>query len=312
MGDSVPGSGYHENRIRHAMITVMTRHRGHRARRPALALGVLLPALAGGCTLAPELAWQQADNVIVVRANDWLDLEPRQEQQLRQRLEPWLQDVRRQRLALYAEFLRELADRVTADIDLDDARRVSDRFEVLYRDTASSFLPIIAPTLATLSPEQQHHLANRIRERNDEYRADFIEGRDDGMYAIAERIMEAVERWTGALEPKQRAVVHEHVRELPRTAPQWFRYRRNMQQRLLAQIEEGAPVEAMERTLHHWWVERGADEFADSPRVKELREGLHRTLVELGRTLTAAQRAEARRRLHARAETLQTLADNSD
>lgn len=294
------------------MIAGMTRHRGHWPRRLALALGVLLPAVVGGCALAPELAWQQADNVIVVRTNDWLDLEPRQEQQLRQRLEPWLQDVRRQRLALYAEFLRELADRVTADIDLDDARRVSDRFEALYRDTASSFLPIIAPTLATLSPEQQRHLANRIRERNDEYRADFIEGRDDGMYAIAERIIEAVERWTGALEPKQRAVVHEHVRELPRTAPLWFRYRRNMQQRLLAQIEEGAPVEAMERTLRHWWVERGADEFADSPQVKELREGLHRTLVKLGRTLTVAQRAEARRRLHARAETLQTLADNSD
>lgn len=292
--------------------TDMTACHGHRARRLALALGVLLPALVGGCTIAPELAWQQADDVIIVRTNDWLDLEPGQEQRLRQRLEPWLKEVRRQRLAEYAEFLHELADRISADVDLDDARRISERFEVLYRDTVNSFLPIIVPTLTTLSPEQRRHLADRMEERNEEYRADYIDGRDDGMYAIAGRIIEAVERWTGALDPHQRTLVHERVRELPRTAPRWHRYRRDMQHRLLAQIEQRATAAEIERTLQEWWVERGADEFAESERVEALRDGLQRTLVELGRSLGAGQRAEAQRRLRARAETLQSLADNSD
>lgn len=284
---------------------------GHRAHRRAAVIAALLLIL-GGCTAAPEFAWQRVDDIITDRADEWLDLQPPQEQRLRQRLQPWLEEVRRQRLDEYADFLDELAGRIDKDIRLDDVRWANERFDALYKETMRSFLPVIVPTLAELSPAQQRHLAQGMKERNSDYRADYIDGRDEGRYALAERIIDAVERWTGRLEPKQRSMIHADVHELPRTAPAWFRYRRNMQQRLLQQIEDGAAPAEIEHTLRRWWVEQGRNDIARWDRMEELRSGLHRTLLELARSLSALQRAETRRRLQARADNLRTIAAGVD
>lgn len=290
----------------------MTTGRGHRVRRFIALTAALLLTFGGGCAVAPEFAWQQADDIIVGRADAWLDLESSQEQRLRQRLQPWLKEVRGKQLGKYADFLHEMAGRIDEDIGLDDARWANERFDTLYRETMRSFLPVITPTLAELSPAQRRHLAQRMQERNRDYREDYIDGRNEGRYALAERIIEAVERWTGTLEPKQRGLVHANVRELPRTAPAWFRYRRDMQQRLLQQIENGAAPAEIERTLHRWWIERGRHDIPQWERMEQLRRGLQRTLVELGRSLSDLQRAEARRRLRTRADNLRTIAAGAD
>lgn len=292
--------------------SAMTHCRGRRARRFSCSTLGLVLSLVAGCAAAPQLAWQRVDDVIVDQADEWLDLEPRQEQHLRQRLLPWLEEVRHQRLEEYADFLRALADRLDEDIDLEDARWANERFDALYEETMSSFLPVITPALTDLSPAQQRHLAERIQERNREYRDDYVDGRDGGRYAIAERIIEAVERWTSTLYTRQRKLIHTHVRELPRTTPDWYRYRRDMQQRLLQQIEDGASDAEIEHTLRRWWVERGKDDMPESTPIETLRTGLHRTLVELGHSLSAEQRAEARRRLRARADNLLTIAAGAD
>ena len=288
----------------------MSTGRSHPARRRARVAGLLLLLPLGGCAL-PELAWQQLDDVLVARADEWLDLTPDQEQALRGRLEPWLAGLRRERLPGYARFLDGLAVRVRPDIDLDDARWASDRVDRLYADGVESFLPVITPTLADLSPAQRAHLADRMAEANEAYRADFIDGRDDGMYALAERIIAAVERWTGTLDANQRALVHRRARELPRTSAQWLRFRERMQEQLLARIESGAGPAEIERTLQRWWIGPLNGEAAVAAETAALRDGLLRTLVALGRTLTAEQRAEARRRLRARSDTLWALAESA-
>lgn len=292
---------------------IMTIRHGLHARRPSFAIAALLVLfLAGGCAAVPQLAWQRADDLIVNRINEWLDLEPGQEQRLRQRLEPWLRDVREKRLPEYAESLRALAERVDADIDAGDVRWATDRFETLYTDTMRSFLPVISPTLAELSPAQQRHLANRMEERNRDFRDDYIEGRDEGRYAVAERIIEAVEHWTGSLDSRQQELVHNDVRELPHTPPVWFDYRRSMQQQLLAQVEDGTAPATIEQTLQRWWIERGRNDIPQWHRMEKWRSGLRAILLELGRSLTALQRAEARRHLRSRADSLEIIAAGAD
>lgn len=288
----------------------MTLARGLRAGRRWLAPALLVLA-AAGCAL-PELAWQRLDEIVVGRADHWLDLAPRQEQALHERLVPWLRTVRRERLPAIAAFLDALAARVEPDIDLADMRWAGRRFDRLYAETVRSFLPAIAPTLADLSPQQRAHLERRMHEANEDYRADFIDGRDQGMYALAERVIAAVEPWTGPLDTDQRSLVHQRVRALPRTQPQWLRFRERMQQQLLARIEDGAAPTQIERTLRQWWIEPLVGGIGELEDTRALRDGILRTLVALGRSLSAEQRAEARRRLHARAADLQTLAASAD
>ena len=273
------------------------------------ALGAVLLA-AGGCAM-PEFLWRQSDDLVVAEVNEWLDLEPRQEQQLRERLQPWLEQVRRQDLPEIAAFLRGLADRIGPGFDLDDASWADRRSDRLYRDVARSFIPVIAPTLSALSERQRRHLAREIERYNEDYRAEYVDGRDNGKYALAERLIGALERWTGALEPSQRALVHRHVRDLPRTAPAWHRFRRQMQQRLLDGIEGGAAPAEIEQTLVRWWIGRGRDGDRHAIDLDGLRNGLHRLAVDLVRSLSAAQSAEARRRLRARAADLQAIADSA-
>lgn len=274
-------------------------------RRARLLVPALLLALVAGCAAAPEFFWQRVDDAVIDRADDWLSLEAEQERRLRGRLEPWLRDLRRERLAEYAAFLEGLAERIGPGFGPADVRWANDRFETLYARTMDSFLAVIAPTLAELSAGQRRHLARRMRERSSEYRAEYVDSRDDGMYALAERVIRAIERWTGSLDPGQRALVHDRVRELPRTTDAWARWRERMQQRLLELLERGAGAGEIERFLHRWWVGRAED--VPAVRMGELRAGLLETLVAVGRSLSPAQRAEARRRLRDRAASLRTL-----
>jgi len=277
--------------------------------RFGIVLGACLLFPVAGCAL-PELAWERADNVVLGRTNDWLDLEPRQESLLQTRLQPWLRDVRRHRLGEVADAIDELAARIQGDIERDDVGWAERRFRALYNDIIESFLPVITPTLAGITDSQRRHLADRFEEENREDREHLIEGRDGGRYALAERMIEQIERWTGSLGLEQRELIHARVRDFPDTAGSWLDYRRRMQQRLLAALEAGAPAGELETLLHRWWIERAGRTPRESRDAVAFRSAVRGTLVEVGRSLTPMQRAEARRRLRDRAELLRQLTES--
>lgn len=270
--------------------------------------GCLL-ALLAGCAL-PELAWERADDVVVSRTNDWLDLEPRQQARLQARLQPWLRDVRSNRLGEFAAAIDGLAARIGSDLDAADARWAEDRFRALYDETVESFLPVIAPTLAGLTDSQREHLASRFEEENREDR-ERLEGRDGGRYALAERMIEQIERWTGPLDLEQRELIHARLREFPDTAGGWLDYRRRMQQALLAELEAGASAAELETLLRRWWIERAGRTPEESRDAAAFRAAVRGTLVEVARSLSPMQRAEARRRLQDRARILRGLAETA-
>lgn len=279
--------------------------------RFALVFGACLSLLVGGCAALPELAWERADDVVLSRTNEWLDLEPRQQSRLQARLQPWLRDVRRNRLGEFADAIDGLAARIQPDIDDADARWAEDRFRTLYRKTAESFLPVITPTLAGITDNQRKHLASRFEEENREDRERLLEGREHGRYALAERMIEQIERWTGPLDTDQRELIHARVREFPDTADSWLAYRRRMQQRLLAEFEAGATATELETLLHGWWIERAGRTPEESRDAVAFRAAIRATLVEVGRSLSPMQRAEARRRLQDRAQVLRRLAETA-
>ena len=284
-------------------VASMTRHR-----RCARAIPVLLTALLFSGCAALEFAWRFVDGYLVSEVDEWVDLEADQEDRLQARLQPWLEQVRRDELPRLAALLRDTAHHVENGFDFEDTRRGATRLADIYRDTLRGFIPLLAPTLADLGPDQLAYFEQRLREHNEAYRARYVDGRGDGRYALAERMIEGIERWTGPLEPRQRALVHDDVRTWPQTSEEWSSYRARMQKRLLAHLAADVPVHRIEHTLVVWWVEQGARPAAERHRTAALQESVLRTLVRVGRSLSLMQRADAARRMRGWARSFESVA----
>lgn len=278
-----------------------------RARHAAAWLLAL--ALLGGCSWIPEYAWDRFGATLVSRTDEWLALDADGEDALRARMAPWLDDMRRERLPRYAAFLRALAERTRdGGFGAGDAVWLDARAEPLYDDAVESALAWLAPTLAGIDTEQRRHLAGRMREVNAEYRADHVDGpRRARAEAMARRIIDQVERWTGDLDWRQRRVVHERAAELPDTAPDWYRYRLRMQAGLLALLHAGADDRALRAHLASWWIRQDTRRPGERRASRALRAGLRELLVELYDTLSSSQRNGAIRRLRSVADDLDTI-----
>lgn len=274
------------------------------------AMAWLLVLALPACSWIPEYAWNRFGTTLEARTDEWLALEADGEAALRARMAPWLAEMRHERLPRYAALLRTLAAR-TRDGGFNDADAawLEARVEPLYRDALASALAWIAPTLAGIDAAQRRHLADRMREANAEYRADYLDGPPGARAdALARRIVDQVERWTGDLDWSQRELVRQRAGDLPDTAADWYRYRLRMQAGLLALLHAGADEAAVREHLASWWVRRdtrrpGARQASDA-----LRAGLRALLVELHDMLTPTQRRGTIRRLRGVADDLEAVA----
>jgi hypothetical protein len=147
--------------------------------------------------------------------------------------------------------------------------------------------------LAQLTDEQIRHLAAELRERNSEYREEYLAEQIERRTADrGERVLERIERWTGPLQSAQREMVTLAGREMPDLAAAWLEYRLDRQQRLLALLRQGAGEAELGRFLEAWWVD-----LAERPpdlvvAVDAVRNDTIALLSRLDRTLTAEQRQE--------------------
>lgn len=275
-----------------------------RARGAAIACVLAL----GGCTFI-ELAWRQAEGTIVDRVDRWVDLDPDQETALTRRVGSWLGTVRRTRLPAVADFLDGVAARTERGFGTADMEWASDRFWSHYRATVDDVIGWLAPTLAALDRDQRHHLVSRMRASNKDYRAEYVDiDADARRAALATRIIDQVERWTGPLDRRQRELVHDRAADFPDTAPDWYRYRLRMQAGLMEKLERGAPAEVIARHLRAWWIDLGPRRPWEVAATGRLRAGIRELLVELADTLDETQRATAVGRLRDLSTDLRGLA----
>jgi hypothetical protein len=273
-----------------------------------LVLSVVLVLLVG-CSM-PRFFWSFADRVAMSRVDDWLALEGEQRELALARIDAWLEeDLRREFMPRYADFLHELAD--TAETGLDPVR-VEDLFveaDALYAETARSIVPHAAAILANLDGSQQDHLAERLAQANEEYEEDYLfDDEEARREALGDRFIQQVERWSGTLEPEQRRIIHEHAARLPDTAGEWYRYRRYMEAELLGLLADDVGEAAVAEHLECWWVERCGRTREERVRTDKLRDGLMAMIAELDVWLTSEQQQRALSQLRRRAGQLEDIA----
>jgi|GEM_PF-1943158 hypothetical protein len=278
----------------------------HRHRSRLIAIALL--AVLTGCS-AFSLAWNYVEGVLVDRVDAWTTLTAEQRTDLEQQLEPWLDRVAVERMPEYADYLRGAAKRTRTDLDAADVdwayRRARTHYRALVADAIDSW---VAPALTGLEPDQFDHLRTKMQRENAEYRARYIDvSRRESQRALAARIIDFVEGWTGPLNVQQTELLYRGVRDLPDTSLEWYRYRIRMQAGLLARLRSDANEPAVAAWLRGWWVERAALRPRDKAAFDRFEHELVGLLTEFAGTLTPMQRLALGRRLRGIADELETI-----
>jgi len=267
----------------------------------ALAVGL------AGCGLG--LVYPRLDTVVGFYIEGLVTLDKAQSAELKRILAGNLDWHRRSELDRYSAFLRELAGAVERGAGREDWIVASRRTEEYWRRVFEQAAPGYAALAATFTDAQVAELLSNLEREDEKDRREF-DSRTPGQRAERREksMRRALERFTGPLTPAQRALIREHVASSPSFMPEWLENRRVWRGELaeaLAGRRNGAEFEARMQVL----VARPDELWTPRYRaaIDQRRESLVDFVAEFDATLTAPQRAAARRQLLALADEVQGL-----
>jgi hypothetical protein len=268
---------------------------------------VALTLALGGCTLL-SFVYGRLDTVAEVWADRWFDFDREQSQRFKVRVRERLAENRRVELPLFSDYLDGAVRLVEGRPTPGEIDAFLERGRGLFEQALRRSLPLMSETLAGLSPAQVEHFARELDESNEEFREDELDG--DAAERQAERrkeLLREVERWTGKLEPAQRAILERLVAQVPDGARAWYDYRRVRQRGLLALLRARAPASGHAEYIESWWLGDRHLEPDYAAQLARNREVTVVALAELVATLTPRQRERAAARLRSIARELDEL-----
>ena len=272
------------------------------ARRAALCL----LALAAGCS-ALGFAYNNADTWLRWQAARYLDLDSGQTRELDARIDAFLAWHRAEALPQYARLAREAVARLERGASRDDLVWGYDAVREQSRAGLRRAGAELGDFLDRLTPAQIAHLEARFAQENRRYAERWLAGtpaqRRERRYR---RLGEVLEDWLGELNDAQRERLRQYSESAPLNAEGRDRDRRRRQAELLALLRARASAGRVGEWAADW--ERGREPaFAAANRAAV--ERFVTLLEELERTLSAAQRQHAVRRLRGYAREFQVLAE---
>lgn len=173
------------------------------------------------------------------RADSYLSLSSAQKAMASRRIESVHAWHRRTQLDDYADFLRQVRDRLD-DGEVDEAQLRAWRLAVFerWRPIAEQIAPAAAEIAATLAPEQLGRMRAEMGRDNNRIRREWMPpNRAERVEARARRYIARAELFLGALTPEQKQFARRFAAEAPDTEDVWYAQRLGRQQDLLAVME---------------------------------------------------------------------------
>lgn len=259
--------------------------------RLPLALLALL-ALAGCSVIG--MVYNNADRLVLAYVDDWFDLDRAQGKRFRERFRERMVEHRRDELPRYTAYLRELRRTVGGAPSADEVDALllgsRDLVELGIRRT----LPVMADTLAELTPQQVEYLANEIAEANEDYAEELADDTPaERLEDRQEELVDELEDWTGRLDEAQRARLRRFAAEIPDDSQTWFEHRQQRQRGLLELLRSRAPSAAYIAYAEEWWLGRSHLDPQLAARLERNRRATAATFAELITSLTPKQRKHA-------------------
>lgn len=215
----------------------------------------LLVLQLGACS-STRLSYQFADRGVVWWVEDYVDLTGDQEDAL-------LTDLRTMRdwdwhcqtqLPRYSDWLADLR-RETARGELPPERIRFHRQQVaqFLEPLSDRVVPIASRLLASLSDEQVRQLVSNMEKEQAEDRREYL--KEDTPEQAVERVVERSERWLGALNQRQIAIIREWVADREGATEAWLNGREKWQSafaNLLAQRDDADFEERLGDMIIHY------------------------------------------------------------
>ncbi|WP_125932156.1 DUF6279 family lipoprotein [Thiosocius teredinicola] len=220
---------------------------------------VVLMALATALVACSrtEMLYENADWLILRWTGELVDASDEQREAWREPFAGVMSDHRRQLLSPVVEWLNSAEVQVAGHATASDIQCLMDSADQLYRRHAALAVPLGMQVVGELSADQVAHLEDELRDRDEDYRDDYLQEDPEERHADrVERYVERLERWSGDLTASQVGMVDDAVKQMPDIAQDWFAYRQQQQQTLVRLLKQGASEERLRDHLHAWWVER--------------------------------------------------------
>jgi len=263
-------------------------------------------ALAGlaGCS-ATQFAYNNAEAFLRWQAERYLDVQEEQSEELDRRLGAFLAWHRAQALPQYARLGEEAAARMLRGMKREDLEWSYDALRAQAREALGVAAREAAGLLDGLSPKQISRLEQRLAEDNRKFAKAQVQGTmEERQKRRVKRNLERLEEWFGPLSEAQAARVQRYGERAPSYAELQERDRKRRQAELLAMLRAREAKKRLAAWLQDW---EGGREPAYAAATRASRAEFYDLLLDLERTLSAAQREHAAARLKRYAGDFATL-----
>ena len=252
------------------------------------ALAILATLTLAGCS-GVRMVYDNIDTFIRWRLLQFLDVHGEQADELDERIARFLRWHRATALPKYARDADEAARRLSDGLSQDDLVWGYDVSVAHARESLRVAVEQVAPLLDRLTPEQIRHMEQRIVEENRKFAREHLRGSErERRQRRAERIVERMEDWVGALSKAQVERVQQFSARAPLLDEMRDRENKRLQGEVVAIIRAHEARRRLPERVANW--EPGRDPAYAAARAANRRE-FELMLLDLDRLGTAEQRA---------------------
>ena len=270
---------------------------------------LVLVCLLSGCSMV-RLAYENADSYLHWRALNYLDVHGEQAEELDAAIDAFHDWHRKQALPQYARLAGEAAQRVGDGVTPEDLVWGYDSLIAQTRIGLREAAQRIAPLLGRLDAQQIAHIESRLAEENRRFAKEFLRGSESARRVRrTERIVKRLEDWVGRLSEAQVERVRQYSERVPLLAEMRLADHKRVQAAglQLLRADKGEAWTAHLSELVAYW-DRGRDP-AYAAAIEDSRRELFAMLLDLDRTLSPEQRAQALANLRRYAADFQLLSE---
>ena len=207
-----------------------------------------------------RLAYNNGDLFLRWQANDYLDFQGDQTEELDRALASFLAWHRAKALPQYARLGDDAAARLLRGIKPEDLEWSYDALQAQVREALGAAAGEAAGLLDRLSPEQISHLERRLAEENRSFAKEQLQGTMEQRHQRrVKRNLERLEEWFGPLAAGQAERVRLYSTRAPFSAELRDRDRKRRQAEFVAMLRAREAKQRLARWARDWDKDRAPD-----------------------------------------------------
>jgi len=209
-------------------------------RRWIIGLALVTAALAGGCTMALKLGYNQGPTLAYWWMNGYADFDGPQAQRVKQLIGLWFRWNRTEQLPDYQQLMERAQTQVLQPVLTGPQMcAFSDEVKQRVRTAYEHAVPSLAEVALSLSPEQLASIEKRFDKNNRKFRDEFLPARREArVQAQVKKVEERLKTVYGSVTDAQHQRVVQLVSASPYDPELWLAERQLLQQQVLQQLRQ--------------------------------------------------------------------------